>query len=61
VLPLAFSTGAGAGSRRSIGTGVLGGMLTATVLGIFFVPIFYVLIRKFFARRQPAALAEGAA
>jgi len=61
VLPLAFSTGAGAGSRRSIGTGVLGGMLTATVLGIFFVPVFYVVIRKFFTRRQPAALTEGAA
>ena len=59
VLPLAISTGAGSGSRRSIGVGVLGGMFTATVLGIFFVPIFYVLIRGFFerrrARRGPAA------
>ncbi|HWU83546.1 MAG TPA: efflux RND transporter permease subunit [Methylophilaceae bacterium] len=48
VLPLAFSTGAGAASRRAIGTGVLGGMLTATLLGIFFVPLFYVLIRTWF-------------
>lgn len=48
VLPLALSTGAGAASRRAIGTGVLGGMLTATVLGIFFVPLFYVLIRTLF-------------
>ncbi|MBC7942655.1 MAG: efflux RND transporter permease subunit [Chitinophagaceae bacterium] len=58
VLPLALSTGAGSGSRRSIGVGVLGGMFTATVLGIFFVPIFYVLIRGFFdqrARKQSAA------
>ncbi len=52
VLPLALSTGAGSGSRRSIGVGVLGGMFTATFLGIFFVPIFYVLIRGFFERRK---------
>ena len=57
VLPLAISTGAGSGSRRAIGTGVLGGMLTATVLGLVFVPVFYVLIRGFFARR--AAVKEG--
>ena len=48
VLPLAFSEGAGAASRQAIGTGVLGGMLTATFLGIFFVPLFYVLIRSLF-------------
>jgi hydrophobe/amphiphile efflux-1 (HAE1) family protein len=63
VLPLALSTGAGSGSRRSIGVGVLGGMLSATALGIFFVPVFYVLIRGFFGQRQGqvAALdAEGA-
>jgi hydrophobe/amphiphile efflux-1 (HAE1) family protein len=48
VLPLAFSEGAGAVSRQAIGTGVLGGMLTATFLGVFFVPLFYVLIRSRF-------------
>jgi hydrophobe/amphiphile efflux-1 (HAE1) family protein len=48
VVPLAFATGAGAGSRRAIGTGVLGGMLTATVLGIFFIPVFYVVVRRLF-------------
>lgn len=48
VLPLALSTGAGAASRRAIGTGVFGGMLTATLFGIFFVPLFYVLIRTLF-------------
>lgn len=48
VLPLALSTSAGAASRRAIGTGVFGGMLTATLLGIFFVPLFYVLIRSVF-------------
>ena len=51
VLPLALSTGAGAASRKAIGTGVLGGMLTATALGIFFVPMFYVLIRTLFPYR----------
>jgi hydrophobe/amphiphile efflux-1 (HAE1) family protein len=54
VLPLALSTGAGAGGRRAIGVGVLGGMAAATLLGIFFVPLFFVLIRRFFAGRKPA-------
>jgi hydrophobe/amphiphile efflux-1 (HAE1) family protein len=44
VLPLAFTSGAGAGARRSVGTGVMGGMLAATFLAIFFVPMFYKLI-----------------
>jgi multidrug efflux pump subunit AcrB len=55
VLPLAISSGAGAGSRRAIGTGVLGGMASATLLGVLFVPVFFVLIRGYFARRQRAA------
>ncbi|MCC9596138.1 efflux RND transporter permease subunit [Rubrivivax sp. JA1055] len=55
VLPLAIASGAGAASRRAIGTGVLGGMATATVLGLFFVPVFYVLVRGFFDRRRGAA------
>jgi multidrug efflux pump len=45
VFPLALSTGAGSGSQNDIGTGVIGGMLAATVLAIFFVPIFFVLVR----------------
>ena len=44
VLPLAISTGAGAGARHSIGTGVMGGMIAATFLAIFFVPLFFRLI-----------------
>jgi len=44
VSPLAFSTGAGAGARISAGTGVMGGMLAATFLAIFFVPMFFKLI-----------------
>jgi HAE1 family hydrophobic/amphiphilic exporter-1/multidrug efflux pump len=44
VLPLAISTGAGAGARHSVGTGVMGGMLAATFLAVFFVPLFFKLI-----------------
>ncbi len=46
VLPLAVSTGAGANSRVSIGTGIVGGTITGTVLAIFLVPVFFVLVRK---------------
>jgi multidrug efflux pump len=46
VTPLMSRTGAGAGARNAIGTGVFGGMLTATVLAIFFIPLFYVVVRK---------------
>jgi multidrug efflux pump len=51
VLPLAISTGAGAHSRVAIGTAVIGGMLTGTVLAIFFVPLFFALVRRVAARR----------
>ncbi len=51
VLPLALTTGAGAGAQNAIGTGVLGGMVTATVLVVIFAPLFYVLIEKFFGKR----------
>ena len=50
VLPLAVSTGAGAGAQRAIGTGVLGGMLIGTFLGLVFVPLFFVLVERFFVR-----------
>jgi multidrug efflux pump len=53
VLPLAISTGAGSNSRHAIGTGVLGGMLSATVLAIFFIPLFFVVIMRLFKKRQP--------
>ncbi|MDO6561792.1 efflux RND transporter permease subunit [Amphritea sp. 1_MG-2023] len=52
-LPLALSSGAGANSRISIGTGIVGGTFTATVLGIFLVPLFFVLIRGLFPSRRP--------
>ncbi len=51
VVPLAISTGAGSGAQRAIGTGVLGGMLVGTFLGIFFTPLFFVLVRRWFARK----------
>ena len=52
VLPLAISSGAGSGSQNAIGIGVLGGMLTSTFLGIFFVPLFFVLVRGFFSKKK---------
>ena len=54
VLPLALGSGAGAGGRQAIGTAVLGGMVSATVLGIFFVPVFFVLINRWFGGRKAA-------
>jgi len=54
VLPLAISSGAGSASQRAIGTGVMGGMATATLVGVVFVPLFFVLVRSLFkgSRRQ---------
>jgi len=59
VVPLVLATGAGAASRRSIGTGVFGGMLAATFLAIFFVPLFFVLIRKLGRRGAGPGPADG--
>jgi multidrug efflux pump len=50
VIPLALATGAGSGSQTAIGTGVFGGVLAATALGIFFVPLFYLLVKRMAAR-----------
>ena len=51
VLPLALGSGAGAGGRHAIGTAVLGGVLFSTVLGIFFVPVFFMVVRSWFVSR----------
>jgi multidrug efflux pump len=51
VMPLAIATGAGAGGRVAIGTGVIGGMLTATVLAVFLVPVFFISVRSVFPSR----------
>ncbi|MCO6055100.1 efflux RND transporter permease subunit [Pseudomonas sp. MOB-449] len=55
VVPLAISNGAGSGSQHAIGTGVIGGMLTATVLAIFWVPLFYVLVCSLFKDKASKA------
>ncbi|MCX9105545.1 efflux RND transporter permease subunit [Aeromonas veronii] len=52
VLPLVISSGAGASSRNAIGTGVMGGMISATVLAIFFVPLFFVLVMRYFTSHK---------
>lgn len=54
VLPLAISSGAGAAGRNEIGICVIGGMLSATVLAIFFVPVFFVLVMRYFTKYIPA-------
>ena len=59
VLPLAIATGAGSGAQRAIGTGVVGGMLLGTLLGVFFIPLFFVVIQKIFGGKAKAG--EGVA
>ncbi|WP_145562443.1 multidrug efflux RND transporter permease AcrD [Yersinia aldovae] len=55
VLPMTISQGAGSGSQHAVGTGVMGGMISATVLAIFFVPLFFVLVRRRFPGKPPRA------
>ncbi len=59
VFPLAISHGAGSGSQNAIGTSVLGGMFSATFLGIFFIPLFFVLVRRVFKGKQHKAAADS--
>ncbi|MBK0096253.1 efflux RND transporter permease subunit [Erwinia sp. S63] len=58
VLPLAISTGAGSGAQNAVGTGVMGGMVTATALAIFFVPVFFVVVRRRFGKNK-AEIEQG--
>ncbi|MDB5428032.1 MAG: transporter, hydrophobe/amphiphile efflux family, partial [Phenylobacterium sp.] len=60
VLPLAVSHGAGSGGQNAIGRGVIGGMLSATVLAIFFVPVFFTVVKRVFRQDQPPAEAATA-
>ena len=53
VVPLVMATGASSASQRAIGTGVLGGMVTGTMLAVFFVPVFFVVVRKLFGSKTP--------
>ena len=55
VLPLALATGASSASQRAIGIGVTGGMISATILGLMFVPMFYVVVMSLFNRKRRAA------
>ncbi|AYR23469.1 efflux RND transporter permease subunit [Herbaspirillum rubrisubalbicans] len=55
VLPMVLGSGAGAGAQHALGTAVIGGMLSGTLLAIFFVPLFFVIIMKLFARKPHAA------
>jgi multidrug efflux pump len=60
VVPLAIATGAGSGSQNAIGTGVLGGTIAGTLLGIFFVPLFFVVVRRVFGRDSGKPIAPEA-
>ncbi|RKF23321.1 multidrug efflux RND transporter permease subunit [Altericroceibacterium spongiae] len=53
MVPLALSSGAGAASRIAVGTGVMGGMIAATAFGIFFIPLLYLLVRRYISRAKP--------
>ena len=54
VMPLVLASGAGSAGQRAIGVGVVGGMLSATILGLLFVPIFFLLVRRVFKGRKAA-------
>ena len=58
MVPLVIASGAGAASRIAVGSGVMGGMIAATLLGIFFIPLFYLSVRKWLSRKRPPAPAE---
>jgi multidrug efflux pump len=58
MVPLVISSGAGAASRIAVGTGVMGGMIAATAIGIFIIPLLYLLVRTRIAGRKPAPAAE---
>jgi multidrug efflux pump len=61
VLPLAIATGAGSGAQRAIGTGVLGGMIAGTSLGIFFTPLFFIVVERTLGRRKLHRTTQAAA
>ena len=56
VLPLAISNGAGSGAQNAVGTGVIGGLIGGVVLGLVFVPLFYVLVQRFFTRKPKSVV-----
>ncbi|MFT6431466.1 MAG: multidrug efflux pump, partial [Halopseudomonas sp.] len=58
MLPLLLSSGAGSASRAAVGTGVIGGMLAATVFGLFYIPLFYLSVRRWLTKRKPPSRQE---
>jgi len=58
MVPLVFASGAGAASRIAVGSGVMGGMIAATAIGIFVIPVLYLLVRRYLSRKAPAAAGE---
>jgi multidrug efflux pump len=59
VLPLAIASGAGSGAQHAIGTGVLGGMFVGAFLGVFFIPLFFVVVQRLFGHGRRRELAPG--
>jgi multidrug efflux pump len=59
VLPMALATGAGSGAQNAIGIGVLGGMIASTFLGIFFIPLFFVVIQRIFGKKSLKESQQG--
>ncbi|MGK2912125.1 MAG: multidrug efflux RND transporter permease subunit [Sphingobium sp.] len=59
MVPLVIASGAGAASRHAVGTGVMGGMITATMLGVFFTPVFYIAARKWLVRKHDHESADA--
>lgn len=60
MLPLVMASGAGAAGRIAVGTGVMGGMIMATVLGLFYIPLFYLAVRRWLTKRRPPTQQEKA-
>jgi len=58
MVPLVIASGAGAASRQAVGSGVMGGMIAAVVFGIFFIPVFYLAVRRWITKRRPPAPSE---
>src|SRR5207249_11970003 len=59
-VPLAIALGAGAGARQALGTAVVFGMLVATLVGVFFIPVFYVMLQRVSERQWPCRRADAA-
>jgi multidrug efflux pump len=59
VLPLVRASGAGAATQHSVGTGIMGGMLAATLIGVFFTPVFYVLVMKLGGKREQGSVEKS--